>query len=105
MNNLVWIGSGITLIGLVGLVWCILRALGARSAGLDELEMRATLQKVVLVNMAALGLSALGLVLGSTWPFGTGSGPGRRRDLFAVISARPAPDAPGNGSVANNPPQ
>lgn len=63
MNNLVWIGSGITLIGLVGLVWCILKALAARSAGLDELEMRAALQKVVLINMAALGLSALGLVL------------------------------------------
>ena len=62
MNILVWIGSGLTLLGLVGLIWCILKALAARRAGLDEGQMRAALQRVVMLNMAALGISALGLV-------------------------------------------
>lgn len=62
MNILVWIGSGLTLLGLVGLIWCILKALAARRAGLDEVQMRAALQRVVMLNMAALGVSALGLV-------------------------------------------
>lgn len=63
MNILIWIGSGLTLLGLVGLIWCILKALAARRAVLDEVQMRAALQRVVMLNMAALGVSALGLVV------------------------------------------
>lgn len=63
VNIIVWIGSGLTLLGLAGLIWCILKALAARRAGLDEPQMQAALQRVVVLNMAALGVSALGLVV------------------------------------------
>ena len=62
MEALIWIGAGLTIIGLAGLVWCILIAARARREGLDEDAMRTRLQKVVALNLAALGISAIGLM-------------------------------------------
>lgn len=62
MDILIWIGAALTVLGIAGLGWCVVKALAARRAGLDEPAMRAALQKVVILNMAALGVSALGLV-------------------------------------------
>lgn len=62
MDWLIWIGAAISLAGVAGLVWCILLATRARKAGLSDEEMRARLQRVVMLNMAALGVSALGLM-------------------------------------------
>jgi len=63
MQILIAIGALVSLAGVAGLVWCILLALKARKAGLPDDEMRARLQHVVVLNMAALGVSALGLVM------------------------------------------
>ncbi|MEH6774478.1 MAG: hypothetical protein V7668_11175 [Cereibacter changlensis] len=62
MDWLIWIGAAISLAGVAGLVWCIVLAMQARKAGLEEEAMRARLQRVVTLNMAALGISALGLM-------------------------------------------
>ena len=62
MEALVWIGAALTLLGLGGLVWCIVIAARARREGLDDAAMRARLQKVVALNLAALGVSAIGLM-------------------------------------------
>ncbi|MGQ0564553.1 MAG: hypothetical protein ACT4OK_05715 [Gemmobacter sp.] len=62
MTALVWIGAALALAGVAGLVWCILLALRARRSGLDDDTMRSALQRVVVLNMAALGVSALGLM-------------------------------------------
>ena len=63
MEILIWIGSILSLLGLVGLFWCINTVLRAKkTAGSDE-ELRVSLQKVVPLNMAALFLSAIGLML------------------------------------------
>jgi hypothetical protein len=62
MEFLVWIGAGLTLLGLLGLVWCIVLAIRARRSGLSEDEMRARLQRVVALNLGALAVSALGLM-------------------------------------------
>ena len=63
MANLVWIGALVSLLGLAGLVWCILRVARAKRAGLSDDELRAAVQKVMAPNMAALGLSVLGLMM------------------------------------------
>ncbi|MGB8814369.1 MAG: hypothetical protein WCC57_14415 [Paracoccaceae bacterium] len=63
MQILIGIGAALSLLGVAGLIWCILLALKARRAGLDDETMRARLQRVVVLNMAALGVSALGLML------------------------------------------
>lgn len=63
MQALIWAGAAVTLAGIGGLIFCVLRGLAARRAGLDDVAMRVALQKVVALNMAALGVSALGLML------------------------------------------
>jgi len=51
------------LLGLVGLLWCIKTVLRAKKAAVSDEELRMSLQKVVPFNMAALFLSAIGLML------------------------------------------
>ncbi len=63
MQALIWTGATLTLTGIAGLGYCVVKAMRARSAGLDDAAMRAALQKIVTLNMAALGVSALGLML------------------------------------------
>ena len=63
MEALVWIGAAVTLLGLVGLIWCIIKVRRARSQGLDEDALKAELQKVVALNLGALLLSAFGLMM------------------------------------------
>ena len=63
MEILIWIGSILSLIGLVGLLWCIKTVLRAKKAAISDEELRMSLQKVVPFNMAALFLSAIGLML------------------------------------------
>ena len=63
MDLLVWIGTFLSCLGLLGLGFCIIAALRARRSGLDEVAMRARLQRLVAWNMGALLLSTLGLIL------------------------------------------
>lgn len=63
MGALIWIGAAVSLAGLAGIVRVILQVRAARRAGLTEDALRARLRKAVAWNMAALGLSALGLMM------------------------------------------
>lgn len=63
MANLIWIGAVVSLLGIAGLVWCVMIALKARREGLDDEAMKTRLQRVVAINMAALFLSAIGLMM------------------------------------------
>jgi hypothetical protein len=63
MQMLIWAGAAMTLAGLAGLVWCIVKIAQARRAGLDDAALRARLQQVVAWNFGALAVSALGLML------------------------------------------
>ena len=63
MAHLIWIGALVTLLGLGGLIWCIVTVRRAQKAGLDDEAMKARLQKVVAINMGALFLSAIGLMM------------------------------------------
>lgn len=62
MDLLIWIGAALTLLGVAGLVWCIVLAMRAKRAGLPDDQMRAALQRVIVLNMAALAVSGLGLM-------------------------------------------
>lgn len=63
MDILIWAGAIVSIIGLGGVIWCILQAMKARKANLPDEELRARLQKVVAVNMGALLFSILGLMM------------------------------------------
>lgn len=62
MNGLMTVGALITLAGLAGLGFCVVQVVRARRQGLDDATMRAALRRVVVLNLAALGVSALGLM-------------------------------------------
>ncbi|SHL89261.1 hypothetical protein SAMN05444389_10212 [Paracoccus solventivorans] len=61
-DMLIWGGAVLTALGLAGILWCILAVTRARRARLDDAAMRATMQRVVAVNMGALAASVLGLM-------------------------------------------
>ncbi|TCM75063.1 hypothetical protein [Rhodovulum steppense] len=63
MGALIWIGAVVSLAGLAGIVRVIFQVREARGADLPEDDLRARLQKAVALNMAALGMSALGLMM------------------------------------------
>ena len=64
MDMLVTAGALLSLAGVALLVWCIVQAVGMRRrSGGDEAATRTRLQRLVAVNFAALGLSAIGLML------------------------------------------
>lgn len=63
MDWLIWTGSAISLAGLAGLVWCIVRVWRARRANLSDEELRAVVRTVMPVNMGALFASVFGLMM------------------------------------------
>ncbi len=63
MDWLIWTGAGVSVLGVLGLIWCVLIAMRAKKAGLSDDEMRARLKSVVILNMGALLVSALGLMM------------------------------------------
>ena len=63
MEYLIWAGAIVSLIGMVGIFYCIFLALKAKRANLSEAEMSARLQRVVVLNMAALLFSMVGLMM------------------------------------------
>lgn len=63
MEYLIWAGAATSLIGMAGIFYCIFLALKAKRAALPEDEMRARLQRIVLLNMGALLLSMVGLMM------------------------------------------
>lgn len=63
MDWLVWVGAALSLAGLLGLVWCIVTVWKARRSAADDEALRAIVRRVVPLNMAALGLSVMGLMM------------------------------------------
>lgn len=62
IEAVIWGGAALTLLGVGGLVACIVLAMRARRSGLPDAELRQRLQRVVVLNLAALAVSALGLM-------------------------------------------
>jgi hypothetical protein len=63
MAILIPIGAVVTLLGLGGLIWCILRVARARKSGLDDEALRSVMQKTVALNLGALFFSVIGLMI------------------------------------------
>lgn len=63
MDYIIWGGAGITLCGLVGLVYSALMVMRARKASMDDAALRAAMQRALVWNLGALALSGLGLMM------------------------------------------
>ena len=62
-DMLIWGGACLSLVGLMGLVWCIIAVWRARRAQLPDDEMRAVMGRVLPLNLGALFVSVIGLML------------------------------------------
>ncbi len=62
MEILIWAGSGLTMLGVLGLGLCAFLALRVKRSGQSEAAVKAALQKVIALNLAALFVSAIGLM-------------------------------------------
>ncbi|MGC1506199.1 MAG: hypothetical protein WA782_18925 [Sulfitobacter sp.] len=60
---IIWSGAGLSLLGLFGLVWCIVRVSRAKRAKLDDEAMRKVIQSAMPLNLGALFLSVIGLMM------------------------------------------
>lgn len=60
---MIWTGAGLSLLGLAGILWCILRVARAKRARLADEELRAEIAAAMPINMAALFVSVIGLML------------------------------------------
>ena len=63
MDFLIWGGAVVSLSGLVGLVWCIVKARQAKNAANSEEELNTEIRKLIPWNMGALFLSTIGLMI------------------------------------------
>jgi hypothetical protein len=63
MTVMIWAGAALAMIGVAGLIYCVMLAMRAKREGLTGAAMQARLQRVVAWNMAALAVSWLGLML------------------------------------------
>ena len=62
MYVLIWGGAAVTLCSLVGMLWCIAKVRNARNASLPDEELRLVMAQILPRNLAALFLSAIGLM-------------------------------------------
>lgn len=60
---LIWLGTAVSLVGLLGLVYCIISVTRAKRQDLDDDAIRAVVQKMLPINLGALFLSVIGLML------------------------------------------
>ena len=63
MQGLIWSGAAVSVAGLAGLIWCIFKVAAAKRANLPDEEMRATIKRVVPINLGALFMSVSGLMM------------------------------------------
>lgn len=63
MEYLIFAGVALSILGIIGIFWCIFLALKARREGGTDDQIRARLQRLVALNLGALLISAFGLML------------------------------------------
>lgn len=60
MAALIWVGAVVALLGVAGLAWCVRLSMQAKRADPDAA--RALMQRVVTLNLAAMGVAIAGLI-------------------------------------------
>ena len=63
MEVVIWGGAAVTGVGFAGIIWTIASVFRAKRAGLEDADLRARLNRILPVNLAALLLSVIGLMM------------------------------------------
>lgn len=61
MEWLIWVGAGVAVLGVAGIIWSLLLVARARREALDDAALRERIARAMPVNLGALLLSMLGL--------------------------------------------
>lgn len=62
MELLVWIGAGISLAGLIGILLSVVQVRRAKQTAKDDAELKARIQKAMPLNLGAFFVSVIGLM-------------------------------------------
>ncbi len=62
MEIVVWIGAGLSVLGLGGIIYSIVAVIRAKRAQRSDEELRACISKVLPINLVALLVSMIGLM-------------------------------------------
>lgn len=62
MELLVWIGAGISLVGLLGILLSVVQVRRAKQTAKDDAELKARIQKAMPLNLGAFFVSVIGLM-------------------------------------------
>ena len=60
---IIWTGAALSMLGLVGLIWCIVTVSRAKRQNLSDEDMRNVLKLALPLNIGALFLSVIGLMM------------------------------------------
>lgn len=63
MDFLIYIGGAFTLIGLIGLGYCVKMAMAIKREGGDATDATKRLRSLVAWNLGAMGVSSIGLAM------------------------------------------
>ena len=63
MDFLIYIGGAFTLVGLIGLGYCIKMAVAIKREGGDAADATKRLRALVAWNLGAMGMSSIGLAM------------------------------------------
>ena len=63
ISGLILAGALLSVVGLFGLIWCIVFVARARKAQLSDEELKSRLQKALPLNLGSLFVSVIGLML------------------------------------------
>lgn len=63
MQSLIWIGAGLTLMGLAGVIYSIFAVARARKSGLEDEALRQRVSGILPINLGSLFVSTIGLMM------------------------------------------
>lgn len=63
MEILVWIGAGLAIVGMLGVVYSMFVVARAKRAGLSDETLRDAIRKVVPLNLGTLFVAMIGLMM------------------------------------------
>jgi len=62
MELLIWLGAGISLIGIAGIILSVVKVRRAKATAKDDEELRTRIQAAMPLNLGAFLLSVIGLM-------------------------------------------
>ena len=63
MDWLVWIGTALTVLGMIGILYSVVLVRSARSDAKDDAALRAKMTRILPLNIGALFVAMLGLMM------------------------------------------